>query len=310
MSHSARYDENSALALWDEDVLLLGRKANDVRRCAGGREAQQITGHINYTNICRNQCSFCRFRRRADDAGAYTLTLDEILEKARTVVEAGGTVLHIVGGIHPKLPYTYYTDLLRMLRRAIPKIHLRAFTATEILDIAAKNSASVEATLADLIDAGLNSLPGGGAEILDDDYFARYAPGKSGPEAWLAVHAAAHRLGLATNATMLFGYRETPRQRIRHLLRLRALQDASLAAGRGAFSSFVPLPWIDAEGKAPGSRHEGFLELKTIAISRLVFDNVQHIKAFTPLLGSGLAQTALHFGADELETPLVDYQIV
>jgi len=309
MAHVQRFDERAALALWDEDVLCLGRMADAFRRQTGTKEFHQLTRHINYTNICRNHCRFCRFRRCEHDADAYTLTPDELLRQAAAAVEAGAQILHIVGGIHPGLPYAFYADMLRTLRNAFPAVHLRAFTATEIIDLAAKHASSIAATLSELIDIGLNSLPGGGAEILEEDYFARFAPDKPGPAAWLEVHAVAHRLGLATNATMLFGYQETPLQRTRHLLRLRALQEQSLEAGRGAFASFVSLPWIDADGKIPGSRREGFLELRTIAVSRLVFDNVPHVKAFTPLLGAGLAQTALHFGADELETTLADYQI-
>ncbi|MBN2210443.1 MAG: radical SAM protein [Sedimentisphaerales bacterium] len=309
MSHSQRYDEASALALWDEDVLRLGRRADDYRRRLGVEDSLRITRHLNYTNICRYRCRFCRFCRRSHDADAYTHTPDELLEQAAAAVAAGAKVLHIVGGVHPELSYAYYVGLLRVMRQAFPEVHLRAFTATEIIDLAAKRPGSVEAVLAELMDAGLNSLPGGGAEILDENYFARHAPDKPGPDAWLNVHAAAHRLNLSTNATMLFGFRETLLQRTRHLLRLRALQDASLAAGRGAFAAFVPLPWIDAAGKPPGGRAEGFAELKTIAVSRLVLDNFPHVKAFTPLLGRGLAETALHFGADELETPLDNYLI-
>lgn len=292
------------------EILEIGRWADEVNRARNAHKVYySINRHINYTNICVCRCAFCGFSRRADQPGAYVLSVEEVLERAAQAQQAGATEVHIVGGIHPDLEYDYYRRMIAGIHQAFPALHIKAFTASEIIDLAVKAGRPVEAVLEDLMAAGLGSLPGGGAEILDEGYFAQFAPQKSSPEQWLSVHATAHRLGLMTNATMLFGYRETLEQRIGHLLKIRQLQDQSLQVGKGSFQCFVPLPYISGD---TGEKvcAEGFLELKTIAISRLMLDNVPHIKAFWPMLGVGLAQVALAFGADDLEGTVQRYEVV
>jgi aminodeoxyfutalosine synthase len=188
-------------------------------------------------------------------------------------------------------------------------MHIKAFTAVEIIDIAQKMDASVLETLTELKKVGLSALPGGGAEILAEEYFRENCPQKPNPDQWLAVHTAAHRLGLVSNATMLYGFRERPEQRIEHLMKLRNLQDESIKQGKGRFLSFVPLPYIPPD-KNSDRRTNALLALKTIAVSRLILDKVPYIKAFWPMLGVKLAQVALSFGANDLDGTVQQYRIV
>jgi len=246
LDSGARLDFDCAMALYESaDLWHLGRLAENYTLSRQGRQVYySINRHINYTNVCRFQCRFCGFSRRPDQAGAYVMTVDEVVSQARTACGGGACEVHIVGGVHPDLSFEYYKDILAGIRQACPNLHIKAFTAVEIINIAEKRGASLEDTLKELMTAGLGAMPGGGAEILDERYFQRVCPNKPGPRQWLAVHATAHRLGLMTNATMLYGYQETTADRIRHLLRLRSLQDESLQQGKGKFLCFVPLPYI------------------------------------------------------------------
>ena len=313
-----RLSLDDGLALYHcADPFRLGQLAQQATFDRVGRRVYYaLNRHINYSNVCRLRCAFCTFRRTADAPDAYTLSPDEIARIAQDAQQAGVTEVHIVGGVHPDLPFEYYHDVISHIRLSCKDLHIKAFTAVEIIDLAEKAGLSIEKTLASLIEAGLGALPGGGAEILCDEYFTQFCPAKPGPDQWLDVHETAHRLGLNTNATMLFGYGETIEQRLAHLLRLRDLQDQSLASSQvGHFDCFVPLPYVPP-GKglqnkdlkqASGSAVD---QLKTIAISRLLLDNFDHVKAFWPMLGIKIAQIALTFGADDLDGTVEDYRVV
>jgi len=297
-----------------QDVLGLGGLAEKVTvaRC-GPAVYYCVNRHINYTNICEMGCSFCGFSRRLGQAGGYVMAAAEVVAEALEAAVQGATEVHIVGGVNPELPYEYYLEMIEGIHKRAPELHIKAFTTVEIIDLANKAARPVAEVLAELMEAGLGSLPGGGAEILSGDYFQKACPDKPGPKQWLSVHATAHRLGLPTNATMLYGYIDKRADRIGHLMKLRELQDESLSNGKGCFQCFVPLPYLEptdrAKKQAGGSFGNALEDLRTIAISRLMLDNVDHIKAFWPMLGVNLAQVALCFGADDLEGTVQQYKI-
>ncbi|MFC1782515.1 radical SAM protein [Planctomycetota bacterium] len=315
-----RLDFEDGLALYhSNDIWLLGRLVERVTFDRVGRNVYySINRHINYTNICRINCRFCGFSRRPGQAGGYLMTAEEVVKQAQQAHQRGATEVHIVGGVHPELPLNYYREVIEKTHQSCPKLHIKAFTAVEIIDIAQKADLSVREILAQLKEAGLGSLPGGGAEILSEEYFRRACPDKPGPEDWLQVHATAHQLGLMTNATMLYGHIESPADRVAHMMKLRKLQDESLKKDKGRFQCFVPLPFIHPHEKpsepSPESPDEDgtnvLTDLKTIAISRLMLDNIDHVKAFWPMLGEKLAQIALGFGANDLDGTVQQYRIV
>lgn len=304
-----------ALTLYQSnDLLQLGQRAHHRQLTHQGKNVYYcVNRHINYTNGCRMKCHFCGFSRDPDHPDSYIMPPETVADQAEKAWQNGASEVHIVGGINPGLPYDYYLNMLQKTRLKCPKLYIKAFTAAEIVDLSDKSGQSIKNTLENLQEAGLNGLPGGGAEILSDDFFERFCPNKARPNQWLNVHATAHALGMMTNATMLYGYQETPAERIEHLFTLRKLQDCSLQKGRGAFQSFVPLPYIpptDTAGKTSPKKIDAISELKTIAISRLVLDNIPHIKAFWPMLGEKLAQIALCFGANDLDGTVQTYKIV
>jgi aminodeoxyfutalosine synthase len=285
------------------DLLRVGCLADRFRRKKVGDDVYFVVNrHINYTNVCRNRCMFCAFSRAEGQPGAYTLTVAEVLAKAREGVEQGATEIHIVGGEHPSLPYESIRAMVSGIRDLAPAVHIKAFTASEIVHFAEAEGSSVETVLRDLQAAGLNSLPGGGAEILDAGVRAQVCPAKISGERWLEVHQLAHRLGLKTNATMLYGHVETYEHRVDHLLRLRAAQDAT-----GGFQAFVPLafqPKNSALSHLPPTT--GVDDLKTLAVARLLLDNFANIKAYWVMTGLKLAQVALFFGANDMDGTVVE----
>ena len=309
-----RLDYQDGLTLYNShNILQLGRLAEKITLARQGRSVYYcLNRHINYSNICRIGCRFCGFSRPLGHPEAYLLTSEQITDLARQAHRSGATEVHIVGGVHPEQGLDYYYQMIGDIRRACPTLHIKAFTAVEILELSRKSRLSVEQTLVRLIEVGLDSLPGGGAEILDEQYFAEVCPAKPHPQQWLEVHAVAHQMGLMTNATMLYGYDETPAQRINHLLRLRSLQDRSRKTAKGRFQCFVPLPYVKPtdRGQSKPVDIDVLTDLKTIAISRLMLDNFDHIKAFWPMLGLQLAQIALSFGADDLDGTVQHYRIV
>lgn len=304
VARGERLSAADGLALFEsDDVFRVGRLADGVCRQRNGDDVCFVVNrHINYTNICQNRCRFCAFSRGEDEDGAYTLTVAEVLAKAQEAVEQGATEIHIVGGENPAFLYRSARDMISGIRELAPAVHIKAFTASEIAFFADNEKTTPEELLLDLIAAGLDSLPGGGAEILGEDVRRRVCPGKISGQRWLDIHRLAHRLGLRTNATMLYGHVERYEDRVDHLLRLRALQDDT-----GGFQAFIPLAFLpknSALAHLPGPT--GVDDLKTVAVARLLLDNFDHIKAYWIMLGLKLAQITLYFGADDLDGTVVE----
>ncbi len=298
------------------DIHTLGAMANQVRERLHGRNAYyNVNRHINYSNYCVLRCKFCAFYRPYDKSGGgdgYELSLEEITSRATEAYEHGATEVHIVGGLHPTLPFSFYTDMCRAIRAACPKLHIKAFTAIEIIHFTriSKPRVTISEVLCALRDAGLGSLPGGGAEIFDDRVHDEVFTNKVGEAEWFDVHRAAHELGIFTNATMLYGHVETQAERIGHLIKLRDHQDESMASRKAKFNCIVPLSFIPA-GSAldhlPGPN--GLEDLKTLAISRLMLDNFPHVKAFWIMQSAKLAQVSLNWGVDDIDGTVVYYDI-
>jgi aminodeoxyfutalosine synthase len=303
----ARLTREDGLALFaSPDILEIGRLANIVREKKNADRAYYIINrHINYSNICVNRCRFCAFSRSAGQSGAYEMAMDEILARADEAARIGASEIHIVGGLHPTLPFTFYVDMLRGIHSRHPAIHLQAFTAVEIAHIAKIGGMSVEKTFAALREAGLGSLPGGGAEVFSPRVRSELCKDKISGDEWLAIMRTAHRLGIRSNATMLYGHIETPEEKIDHILRLRELQDET----RG-FMSFIPLAFHPENTDiAGGHGTTGIDDLKHLAIGRLMLDNFDHVKAFWIMLGLKLAQVSLSFGVDDIDGTVVEEKI-
>ena len=304
----ARLDGADAVALLESnDILALGAMADFARARSVGDDVFFIGNrHINHTNVCRNRCLFCAFSHDEGDADAYTLSIDEVVEKARETLAAGGiTEIHIVGGEHPDLPFEYYLGMMRALRELAPDVHIQAFTASEIAHFAKISGLSVTEVLGTLKDAGLGSLPGGGAEVFSGRVRDIICERKISGQKWLDVMRAAHGVGLKSNATMLYGHVETPAELADHMVRLRELQDET-----GGFNAFIPLSFQPANtglSDLPGPT--GFDDLKMLAVGRLVLDNFRHIKAFWINVGLKLAQVSLVFGVNDLDGTVVEERI-
>jgi len=290
------------------DVHAVGAAANEVRRrLHGDRTYYVVNRHINYTDICRNHCRFCAFSRVEGADGAYLMSVDEVVDRAaRYHDEMRYTELHIVGGCHPSLPLSYYTDMLSALRSRFPGVHIQAFTAVEIANMADIAGFSVRDTLVALRDSGLGSIPGGGAEVFSSRVRAATCPEKLTGDDWLAVMREAHKLGINSNSTMLYGHIETPRERVEHMLRLRELQDET-----GGFLTFIPLKFHAANTQMADvhPKANAIDDLKTFAVARLMLDNIPHVKVFWIMLGVKLAQVALSFGADDFDGTVVEEKI-
>lgn len=302
-----RFNEAEALQLFQsKDINALGALADLARqRKVGNRASYIVNAYINYSNYCILSCQFCAFARKKRDADGWQLSVDEIVAKARAALEAGVTELHIVGGLHPNLTFSYYTDFLRALRSLDPNLQLKCFTAIEILHLAWLAKKTVRETLIELRDAGLNSLTGGGAEIFAPAVRSQIAKGKESAAEYLDVHRTWHQLGERSTCTMLYGHIESLEDRVDHLRQLRGLQDET----RG-FSGFVPLPYQSGNNKIPvRNAPSGFDSLRTIAVSRLYLDNFDHITAYWVGLGTKLAQVALSYGADDLHGTILEENI-
>jgi len=293
------------------DLHGIGRLANFVReKLHGDRTYYNRNRHINYTNVCALSCKFCSFYRKRGEEGAYEMPVEQVVAMAGKAADAGATEVHIVGGLHPWLKFDYYLEMLRGIRAARPDLHIKAFTAIEIVHLSRVARLSVREVLIALREAGLGSMPGGGAEIFDDRVHDEVFKGKVRADKWFEVHRTAHSLGIYTNATMLYGHVERPEERIGHFVKLRELQAESLASAPASFNCMIPLSFIPERselGYLPGPT--GLTDLKTLALARLMLHNIAHIKAFWIMQGIGLSQVALDWGCDDLDGTVVWYDI-
>lgn len=280
------------------DLNAVGALANLVNeRLNGNRTTFTYNRHLNYTNVCAYRCMFCAFRRDGDEPDAVVMDMDTVRRKLRDEFTDTMKEVHIVGGIHPGLPYGYYPELLRTIRDERPNLHIKAFTMIELDAMAQLAGKPLEEVLADLREAGLGSCPGGGAEVLSPRVHRKLYREKLPPERWIAACKTVHRAGLHTNATMLFGHIETIEERLDHLLAIRDIQDET-----GGFLQFIPLVFHpDNTPLARLGKTSGLDALRTIAVARLLLDNVPHVKAYWIMLGLRLAQVALHYGADDID---------
>jgi len=320
-----RLTKEEAIGLFEsDDIFTLGKLASHAAKKKNSNKAYFIRNiHINPTNICVNRCKFCAFSRSKGEEGAYEMTIDEIIEKlkegqgsmvngrgrnsshyASRITHNGFSEVHIVGGLHPDWPFEYYLEMLSSIKKHFPKLQIKAFTATEIEYMSRISGKSVFDTLTALRKHSLDTMPGGGAEIFDVGVRNQLCPEKLSSEGWLNVMETAHKAGIKTNATMLYGHVESYAQRVDHLMRLRELQDRT-----GGFQAFIPLAYHPKNTEIGGSYSSGIDDLKTIAVSRLVLDNFAHIKAYWIMLGEKLSQLALLFGADDIDGTIIEEKI-
>ncbi len=302
-----RLDFNEGLALYGSpDVLAVGWLANHVReRMHGDVTYFNVNRHINPTNVCVAACKLCAFGRKKGDPAGYTMTLEEAWQTAASGYSEAVTEFHIVGGLHPDLPFEYFLDLVSGLKERFPKVHIKAFTMVEVAYLARRAKLSIEETLIKMREAGVDSMPGGGAEIFAARVRSIICDHKIDGEEWLETARLAHRLGFKSNATMLYGHIENDEDRVDHLLKLRALQDET-----GGFQAFIGLafhPENTALDHLPATT--GVTDIRQIAVSRLLLDNFPHIKAYWQMLTAKIAQIALRFGADDLDGTVVEEKI-
>lgn len=288
------------------DLSGLGKLASAKREAIHARKATFIRNtHLNYTNVCENRCRFCAFHRTKGSGEGFVLSPQEAADIVRETPVEPLREVHLVGGCHPDLGMDYYLELLQALKRARPQARLKAFTAVEVEHISRKARLSLKECLMLLKEAGLDALAGGGAEVFSQRVREMLFPRKPDADTWLSVHGEAHRLGIPTNATLLFGHIESPAERIQHLLRLRQQQDLT-----GGFQAFIPLPFQARKTELSYLGGPSAVEiLKLMATSRLILDNFPSIKAYWVMLGTKLTQVALHFGADDLEGTIVHERI-
>lgn len=305
-----RLSAADAIALYEShDLLGIGRLADHAnQRRNGDRVFFSANQHINPTNVCilRNTCVFCSFARMPKEDGSYTRSLEEVYHEAEQARGMPTREFHIVGGLHPKLRLSYYTDMIRGLKERHPGVHIKALTAVEIAHLARIEKCSVREVLIAMREAGLTSLPGGGAEVFSTAVRATIAERKLTGEEWLAVHREAHALGIRSNCTMLYGHVESAADRVQHLQALRDLQDDT-----GGFLTYIPLAYhpenneLGEELGRVGSATTGYEDLKNIAVGRLFLDNIPHVKTHWPMVTPFMSQVALHFGCDDVEGTVV-----
>jgi len=276
----------------------LGVLANLVReRHSGNYAYYNINTHLNPTNVCVYRCIFCAFRSDLRDPKGYLMSDEQILARGQEAVDCGATEMHIVGGLHHQMKYDWYVHLIRILHQAYPQLHLKAWTAVEINWFAHLTGKGYREILQEMIDAGLGSMPGGGAEIFHPEVRDKICEHKADWREWVDIHRTAHQLGLRTNATMLYGHIENSYHRLDHLVRLRELQDET-----GGFQTFIPLAFHpENTGLDHIKKPSALVDLRTMAVARLMLDNFDHLKAYWIMLGVGTAQSALAYGADDLD---------
>jgi len=287
------------------DILFLGNLAKYVKEKKTGNQVYfNVNRHINLTNICVSRCKFCAFSCNKNDSNAYAMTIEEAAETALSAPK-NITELHIVSGLHPDKPFNYYVDIIKALRKALPHIHIKAFTAVEIDYFSKISGLGTKEVLQTLKNAGVNSLPGGGAEIFNPKVRSKICPKKATADEWLDATRAAHKLGLKSNSTMLYGHIETLEDRIDHLVKIRELQDET-----NGFLTFIPLPFHPQNTELSHlKKPTGVENLKMIAISRLMLDNFNHIKAYWIMMGPKVAQLSLDFGADDIDGTVTEEKI-
>ncbi len=312
VKNSQDLDFEDGIALMkSRNLSLIGALADYVRRKTVGDKVMFVTNcHINYTNICISKCRFCAYYREKGEKDAFTLTIDEIMEKAERAWRMGATELHIVGSLNPDLPFEYYEDMLSKLHERFPNLALKAFTAVEIAHISEISGMHLKEVLLRLKKAGLTCLPGGGGEIFNENIRKRICPDKISGEQWLEVMKTAHKLGIKSNATMLYGHIETPSDVIEHILKIRELQKETKG-----FQAFIPLrfhpenTFLHKQGMV---KHEatGFDDLKIIAVSRLLLNGyINNIKTYWVMVGEKLAQVALNYGANDMDGTIMEERI-
>jgi len=302
-----RLDFKDGVALYrSADVLAVGWLANHVRERLHGNIAYfNVNRHINPTNVCVAACRLCAFGRKKDDQGAYTMALEEAWQTAASGYTEAVTEFHIVGGLHPDLPFQYFLDLVAGLKQRFPQVHIKAFTMVEVAYLARRAKLTITETLIQMKDAGVDSMPGGGAEIFSDRVRHIICDHKIDGDEWLETARTAHQLGLRSNATMLYGHVENDEDRVDHMLRLRAVQDDT-----GGFQTFIPLafhPANTALDHLPTTT--GLTDIRQIAVSRLLLDNFSHIKAYWQMMSAKIAQISLRFGADDIDGTVVEEKI-
>jgi aminodeoxyfutalosine synthase len=293
-----------ALTLYHyNDIALLGVLAGIVKkRLTGDYVYFNRNFHIEPTNICVNHCKFCSYRRHQGQKGAWECSIDDILADVEKYTSRGATEVHIVGGVHPDRNVNFYADMLKAIKKAAPDLHIKAFTAVEIDQMCQMGNVSVEEGLKILKEAGLKSMPGGGAEIFDEKLRAEICPDKTGSEEWLRIHSVAHKMGIPTNATMLYGLLENYEHRADHLNRLRELQKET-----GGFNAFIPLKFRHENNSYSKVKETTLIEdLKNYAVSRIFLDNIPHLKAYWPMIGKQAARLSLNFGVDDLDGTIDD----
>ncbi|MBR5914428.1 MAG: dehypoxanthine futalosine cyclase [Selenomonadaceae bacterium] len=298
------FDEGVEL-LKSGDLLELGKAADEIRRKKFGDVTTFIIDrNINYTNICENECKFCAFWRKKNHRDAYVLSHDEILEKVRETVDAGGTQVMIQGGLNPDLPLSYYEEMLRKIKKNF-NVTIHSFTATEILYFAQKSGLSVEETLKRLQAAGLDSLPGGGAEILVDEIRKKISPKKIMSDDWLKIMRIAHKIGMKTTATMVIGFGENFFHRVAHMKKIRDLQDET-----GGFRAFITWTYQPKNTALGGEKINSWDYMKTLAFTRIFFDNIEHIQGSWVTQGEKIGQLTQIFGADDLGSIMLEENVV
>jgi aminodeoxyfutalosine synthase len=308
VARSERLTFEDGLTLFEtQDLLTVGRLANGVREARhGDRTHFTVNRYVNHTNVCVVSCKLCAFAVRPKAEGGWTYSPDEIVEQVAPSIEHGVKELHIVGGLHPWLKFDYYTELFSKLKAAYPGVHLKALTMVELEFLAKISKQSIRDTIVALRNSGLDSCPGGGAEIFADEIRDEICDHKMSADQWIDIARTCHQLGIKTNCTMLYGHIERPEHRVDHILRLRDLQDET-----HGFNCFVPLHFHRANTVYETTVHEATSldDLRTIAVSRLLFDNIDHIKAYWIGIGEKVAQVAQSFGADDLGGTIVDERI-
>src|SRR5271169_5665495 len=307
VAQGERLSFEDGLALYrSSDILAVGWLANSVREKLHGDIAYfNVNRHINPTNVCVASCRLCAFGRKKGDAGTYTMALEEAWETAASGYTEAVTEFHIVGGLHPDLPFEYFMDLVRGLKVRFPKVHVKAFTMVEVAFLAKRGKMTIAETLGRMKEAGVDSMPGGGAEIFADRVRHIICDHKIDGSEWLDTARMAHQMGLRSNATMLYGHVENEEDRVDHLLKLRAVQDET-----GGFQTFIPLAFHPANTPL---QHlfttTGMLDIKQIAVSRLVLDNFPHIKSYWQMVTAKMAQISLRFGADDMDGTVIEEKI-